>query len=122
MSPEKRVVSNKMTSAWGKCVLIALCLGMLAGCISRSSSQVPVQTLKQQVVVNKILDVQGLPCPTPTVMTGNTLRDMKKGLTLQVITSDMTTKQSITSLCVQEGYELLELKEEDGLICFIVKK
>lgn len=72
--------------------------------------------------IDKILDVKGLPCPTPTVMTGNTLRDMKKGLTLQVITSDMTTKQSIPSLCVQEGYELLELKEEDGLICFIVRK
>ena len=72
--------------------------------------------------IDKILDVQGLPCPTPTVMTGNTLKDMKKGLTLQIITSDMTTKQSIPSLCVQEGYELLELKEEDGLISFIVRK
>ena len=71
---------------------------------------------------DKILDVQGLPCPTPTVMTGNTLRDMKKGMTLQVITSDMTTRQSIPALCVQEGYELLESTEEDGLICFFVKK
>jgi tRNA 2-thiouridine synthesizing protein A len=72
--------------------------------------------------IDKILDVKGLPCPTPTVMTGNTLRDMKKDMTLQVITSDMTTKQSIPALCIQEGYELLELKEEDGLICFIVRK
>ncbi len=72
--------------------------------------------------IDKILDVQGLPCPTPTVMTGNTLRDMKKGMTLQVITNDMTTKESIPSLCAKEGYELFEVREENGLIYYFVSK
>jgi len=72
--------------------------------------------------IDKILDVQGLPCPTPTVMTGNALRDMKKGMTLQVITSDMTTKESIPSLCAKEGYEIVEVKEENGLIYYFIGK
>ena len=70
--------------------------------------------------IDKILDVQGLPCPTPTVMTGNTLKDMQKGTILQVITNDMTTKESIPSLCAKEGYELIDVKEENGLIYYFV--
>ena len=72
--------------------------------------------------IDKILDVQGLPCPTPTVMTGNALRDMQKGKTLQVITNDMTTKESIPSLCAKEGYELIEVREENGLLYYFVSK
>jgi TusA-related sulfurtransferase len=72
--------------------------------------------------IDKILDVQGLPCPTPTVMTGNTLRDMKKGMILQVITNDMTTKETIPSLCAKDGYELIEVREENGLLYYVVSK
>jgi tRNA 2-thiouridine synthesizing protein A len=72
--------------------------------------------------IDKILDVRGLPCPTPMVMTGNTLRDMKKGKTLQIITNDMTTKETIPSLCAKEGYELIEVKEEHGLLSYFVCK
>ena len=75
-----------------------------------------------KIKIDKVLDVKGLPCPTPTAMTSKTLKDMQKGKTLQVITNDVTTKQSIPSLCSQEGYTLLDLKDQDGLICFIVKK
>lgn len=72
--------------------------------------------------IDKVLDVQGLPCPTPTIMTVNTLKDMKKSKTLQVITNDMTTKETIPSLCAKEGYELIEVKEENGLLHFFICK
>lgn len=72
--------------------------------------------------IDKVLDVQGIPCPTPTVMTVNTLKDMKKSKTLQVITNDMTTKETIPSLCAKEGYELIEVKEENGLLHFFICK
>jgi len=72
--------------------------------------------------IDKILDVQGLPCPTPTIMTSNTLRDMKKGETLQVITNDMTSKETIPSLCAKQGYTIIKLNEKEGLLYFIVRK
>ncbi|GBD95872.1 MAG TPA: sulfurtransferase TusA family protein [Nitrospirae bacterium] len=71
--------------------------------------------------VDKILDVQGLLCPVPTVMTSKALKEMKKGKALQVITNDITTKESIPSLCAQEGYNLLELKEREGLLYFTIR-
>jgi len=72
--------------------------------------------------IDKILDVRGLLCPVPTVMINKALKEMQKGKTLQVITNDITTKQAIPLLCVQEGYELIELNEKDGLLYFILTK
>jgi tRNA 2-thiouridine synthesizing protein A len=71
---------------------------------------------------DKILDVKGLVCPVPTVMTSQTLKEMKKGTSLKVITNDMTTKDSIPSLCTDKGYNILDIREEDGLIYFIIRK
>lgn len=73
-------------------------------------------------VTDKVLDVKGLLCPVPTVMTEKTLKEMKKGDTLQVITNDITTRESIPSVCIREGYMLLESIEEDGLIYFIIRR
>jgi tRNA 2-thiouridine synthesizing protein A len=78
--------------------------------------------MMKKTTIDKVLDVKGLLCPAPTVMTGKTLKEMKKGKTLQVITNDMTTKQSIPSLCTQEGYTVIELDEKEGLLYFIVRK
>ncbi len=72
--------------------------------------------------IDKVLDMTGLLCPVPTVMTTKTLKDMKKGKILQVITNDITTRQSIPMICDDEGYTLLELTESDGLLAFTVKK
>ena len=72
--------------------------------------------------IDKVLDVTGLLCPVPTVMTSKALKELKKGNILKIITNDTTTKQSIPSVCSEEGYTLLELKEKDGLICFTIKK
>jgi tRNA 2-thiouridine synthesizing protein A len=72
--------------------------------------------------IDKVLDVKGLLCPVPTVMTSKTLKEMKNGNTLQIITNDMTTKESIPSLCTQEGYTIIELNEKEGLLCFIIRK
>jgi len=70
---------------------------------------------------HKILDVRGLPCPTPTVMAGKMLRQMEAGMSLKVISNDVTTKESITALCVDEGYRLESTDEENGIITFVIR-
>ncbi len=47
-----------MIGTWVKYASIAVCLGILAGCIPRASLQGPLQASKEQVIVNTILDVQ----------------------------------------------------------------
>lgn len=72
--------------------------------------------------IDKTLDVRGLQCPVPTVMTGNTLKEMKEGNVLQVVTNDMTTSETIPALCKQEGYNLIDVQEKDGLFYFFIRR
>lgn len=71
--------------------------------------------------IDKILDVRGLLCPMPTVVTKKTLKEMKKGSLLKVVSNDITTKDSIPPLCMQEGYDLLEFHDENGLLSYLIQ-
>lgn len=71
---------------------------------------------------DKTLDVRGLVCPRPKAVTERTLEKMEPGQSLQVITDDMTTKQSITSFCESRGYEILAFREDVGILYFTIRK
>ena len=72
--------------------------------------------------VDKTLDVRGLLCPRPKVVTENTLAKMESGQSLCVITNDISTKQSIPSLCESLGYEILDFSEDGGVLYFTIRK
>ena len=68
------------------------------------------------------LDVKGLVCPRPMVMTMTALKKMEQGRTLRVTANDSSVKHSIPSLCERAGYTLLEQFEEGGSYIFIIRK
>jgi tRNA 2-thiouridine synthesizing protein A len=68
------------------------------------------------------IDVKGLVCPRPMVMTMSALKKMEKGRTLKVTANDSSVKHSIPSLCERAGYALLEQSEEGGSYIFIIRK
>jgi len=74
------------------------------------------------VNIDILLDVKGLICPRPMVMTLSTLRSMEQGQVLKVICNDGTTKHSIPGLCERSGARLLKMKEENGIISFVIQK
>ncbi|HDZ62792.1 MAG TPA: sulfurtransferase TusA family protein [Nitrospirae bacterium] len=74
------------------------------------------------VRIDKVLDVKGLICPRPMIMTMSTLKSMVDGQVLKVICNDVTTKHSIPGLCERSAFKLLEMKDEDGLISFVIQK
>lgn len=78
--------------------------------------------MSKEIRVDKILDVKGLSCPGPTVLTMKALEGMKKGKVLQVIANDTSTRLAIPSLCRNTGYELLAFREEEGILHFFIKK
>lgn len=72
---------------------------------------------------DKVLDLRELFCPRPAVITMDTLRRMRKGQTLRVVTDDLGTKEGIPAMCRRAGYELLEVTAgEDGGISFLIRK
>ncbi len=68
------------------------------------------------------IDVKGLVCPRPMVMTMTALKKMEKGKTLRVAANDSSVKHSIPSLCERAGYTLLEQLEEGGSYIFVIRK
>lgn len=75
-----------------------------------------------ELKIDRVLDVKGLVCPRPMVMTMNTLKTMEKGQILHVMANDSSTKHSIPALCERGGYRLLEMREEAGTIHFVIQK
>jgi len=71
--------------------------------------------------VDKILDIKGVFSPRPTELTLNILKSMAGGQILQVITNERTTKNSIPELCSENGFVLLDIREEGGALYFTIR-
>ncbi len=72
--------------------------------------------------ITKRLDVKGLVCPRPMVMTMSMLKGMCAGETLEVRANDSSVKHSIPSLCERAGYKLLSQRDEGGEFIFLIQK
>lgn len=71
--------------------------------------------------VDKTLDIKGVFSPRPAELTLNILKGMMEGQILRVITNERTTKQSIPVLCDENGYVLLETREDGGTLYFTIR-
>ncbi|MEN8143021.1 MAG: sulfurtransferase TusA family protein [Thermodesulfobacteriota bacterium] len=72
--------------------------------------------------IDRFLNLSGLLCPNPSLITAKKLEDMKPGELLEVVCSDKSVKVSIPALCRRGSYELVETRDEKGLIHFIIRK
>lgn len=71
--------------------------------------------------VDKTLDIKGVYSPRPAELTLNILRSMAAGQILQVITNERTTRSSIPDLCSENGFVLLDTREEGGTLYFTIR-
>jgi TusA-related sulfurtransferase len=78
--------------------------------------------VEKKTKVDRIIDVTGLLCPGPDLITRKTLAELEKGKILEVVSNDKTTKNSIPAMCRKMKYRLVELTEEDGLLHFVIEK
>ncbi|MEM2367765.1 MAG: sulfurtransferase TusA family protein, partial [Candidatus Bathyarchaeia archaeon] len=70
----------------------------------------------------EVLDLTGLMCPLPVVMTSEKMRKLKEGQKLIVISTDPGFERDILSWCGQTGNELVSLKKEDGKVVAVLRK
>ena len=73
-------------------------------------------------MVDKTVDYTGLKCPMPVLKTKKELKTMSSGQVIEVIVDDVGAKKDIPALLNKIGDELVELKEENGNLIFIIKK
>ena len=70
----------------------------------------------------KTYDYTGLKCPMPVLKTKKELRNLTSGEVIEVIADDVGAKKDIPALLNKSGDELVELREDNGNLIFVIKK
>ncbi len=68
------------------------------------------------------LDLRGLKCPLPALMTRKKLSTMRASETLEVLASDPLSAVDIPHMCHQEGHALLESGQADNHHRFLIRR
>ena len=70
----------------------------------------------------KTLDVVGLRCPEPLMLTRKTMRELKAGDILLVKGDDFSTTNDLPKLCQNLGYTILESNVTEKPYYFYIQK
>ncbi|SMF91396.1 TusA-related sulfurtransferase [Paenibacillus uliginis N3/975] len=71
---------------------------------------------------NKVLDAKGLACPMPIVKTKKAMNDLEVGQVLEIHSTDQGAKNDLAAWAKSSGNELLDHKEDNGVLKFWIKK
>lgn len=69
-----------------------------------------------------ILDTKGLRCPLPVLKAKKAMRDVTPGGVLRVLATDPGAAQDFVHFCKATGNELVESREEGGVLIFTIRK
>jgi len=68
------------------------------------------------------LDLTGLKCPLPALMTAKALRRIRPGGTLIITATDPLAPLDIRFLCEREGHSFVEQRTEGSAVRMVVRK
>jgi tRNA 2-thiouridine synthesizing protein A len=68
------------------------------------------------------LDLRGLRCPLPALMTRRHLARLTPGTLLTVLTTDPLAVVDIPHMCREEGQAVIETRKADGHHIFVIRK
>ncbi len=75
-----------------------------------------------ELKVQKTVDYKGLFCPMPIVKISKDIKDIKVGQVLEMLATDPGSRADADAWAKQTGNELLDVREEDGLFKFYVRR
>jgi tRNA 2-thiouridine synthesizing protein A len=68
------------------------------------------------------LNALGKKCPMPVLMTKKELKKLNSGQVLELIVDDKGALKDVPALLHKTGDELMETREENGKVIFMIKK
>lgn len=71
---------------------------------------------------DRVLDCRGLLCPMPVVRTSREIKALQPGQVLKMLATDRGAITDIPAWADDTGNELLEWREEDGALVFLIRK
>jgi tRNA 2-thiouridine synthesizing protein A len=73
-----------------------------------------------QTLVTRV-DCRGLACPLPIVETARTIRNLQPGEVIEVLATDPTSQQELSSWCRESGNQLVAWSRDDGVYSFVIR-
>ena len=74
------------------------------------------------IKADQVLDCVGMVCPEPILKTNMTVKKMETGKVLEMIGTDLGTKNDIVAWANRTGNELMGVEEVDGKQHYFIKK
>lgn len=75
-----------------------------------------------QITPDRTLDCRGLLCPMPIIKISKAIRALEVGQILEMLATDPGSKADMLAWEKQTGHEILDIREDDGLFRFYVRK
>ncbi|MEM2944233.1 MAG: sulfurtransferase TusA family protein [Methanomassiliicoccales archaeon] len=70
----------------------------------------------------EVLDCRGLMCPMPIVKLAKKIKEVESGTIIELVADDVGSKEDVPAWCKRTGNELIDMKEENGVYKYLIKK
>lgn len=78
--------------------------------------------MTHEIKVVKTLDLRGMYCPGPVLETGKAIKTINVGEVLEVIATDPAAKSDLQAWARRAGHEIIDMKEENGVLRVLIKR
>ena len=78
--------------------------------------------MSQEIKVDKVMDLKGLPCPMPVVKVSKGIKEVEVGQVIEAVTTDPGALADFPAWAKKSGNEILDTVKEEGLIKFYIKR
>ena len=75
----------------------------------------------ENITPDETLDCKGLSCPMPILKTKKAIGKMESGQILEILSTDVGTRNDLPAFARKGGHEYLGEKEDEGFIRFYLK-
>ena len=78
--------------------------------------------MSEEIKVQKVMDLKGLPCPMPVVKVSKGIKEIQVGEILEAVTTDPGALADFPAWARTSGNEILKTEQGEGTIRFYIKR
>ena len=78
--------------------------------------------MKEEIKIDKVMDLKGLPCPMPVVKVSKGIKEVEIGQVIEAVTTDPGSLADFPAWARSSGNEILETDKSDGVFKFYIKR
>ena len=78
--------------------------------------------MSEEIKVDKVMDLKGLPCPMPVVKVSKGIKEVDVGKVIEAISTDPGSLADFPAWARTSGNEILDTVQDNGVIKFYIKR